>query len=1167
MSLPLSPNDTSQDKKISVIICSVDSAKFRKVTQNYERLLATTPYEIIGIHDAKSLSEGYNRGIQKSTGSLLIFSHDDIEILSPDFSKKLRFYLNTYDLIGLAGTTRLIGPGWISAGPPYIHGQVVHAVKGEGGFPLCVYGVDGPVAENIQAIDGCFMAARRRVIESIRFDEVCLDGFHLYDIDFSFSAHLAGFQLAVCHDIIVIRASGGSFDKKWEHYAERFLKKHQARLFKMPQPSVYYPIYSISNKDDILPICLENTERDRRYAKWIAQHTVQETDLCLFETRMREQWIAQPIVHIVMALRLHEQTLLADSIDALGEQRYPHWRLSVVAPFPAPLALFNETEGIQWVEVKTDAAIIPALNQAIASVPADWVLWIDPGVRMEPHTLFAFADYADLYPQWHLIYADEDTLDEKGERVNPKFKPEINIDLLRSCPYLGYSLVRKATLIELGGYPPLPGAENYDMALRVIDQQGESAIGHISDILFHLRPETGRDLDPSLRQSLRAHLQRNALQGQIRGGSQPHTYQLFYQHETTPKVSIIIPTRDRIELLSRCLESLFEKTTYADYEVIVVDHQSADPKAHAFYKTQVEQQKIRLLSYPHPFNFSAICNRAAQEARGEYLLFLNNDTQGIDPTWLTRMMGHAQRRDVGIVGARLIYPITGRIQHSGMILGLGKGADRPYHRILHFTEPGYMGRMHLTQNLSAVTGACLLIRKTVFEEVSGFDEQRHKIFLGDVDLCLKVSRRGYKIVWTPDATLLHVGSATLEKELSRHTDWANTYDQEIDHLMEKALPQMAHDPAYNRHLSLLHGDYRIETALSPHWDPHFHDRPHLLGVPLPEGSGDYRIVAPFQALTRAGLAQCHAIPAISPRRVRLPTLIELERINPDTLVLHAPLSDLHLELLRQTKRFSKTRRIFTMDDLVTYRAAGHEIYPNVASRLRQALTLCDRLIVTTEPLAALCRGMISDIVVLPNYLEAALWESLTPLAGVVPLAGAAPLAGALPLTRQGQKPRVGWAGAQQHHADLEWLADLIEATADEIEWVFFGMCPDRIKPHAKEVHEWVRPFEAYAKKLAGLNLDLAIAPLAATPFNEAKSNLRLLEYGVLGIPVVCTDITPYRDAPVKRVENTPRAWIEAIRERINDLDATVKEGAALKHWVTSNYMLEDHLDEWIKALT
>lgn len=216
---------------ISVIICSIDERKFAAVSQNFASLLSGEPYEIIGIHDAKSLCEGYNRGACQSSGSILIFCHDDIEIVSHDFKYKLRSHLEEYDVVGVAGTSRLAGFNWMLSGQPHIHGVVTQIEPGTGDFVILIFGADQPVCKNIQAIDGLFLAMNRQVWEQIRFDEITFDGFHGYDLDFTFSAFLAGFHLVVCNDIAIIHQSIGACDDSWCEYQERFIKKYRAYLF------------------------------------------------------------------------------------------------------------------------------------------------------------------------------------------------------------------------------------------------------------------------------------------------------------------------------------------------------------------------------------------------------------------------------------------------------------------------------------------------------------------------------------------------------------------------------------------------------------------------------------------------------------------------------------------------------------------------------------------------------------------------------------------------------------------------------------------------------------------------------------------------------------------------------------------------------------------------
>jgi hypothetical protein len=274
-------------------------------------------------------------------------------------------------------------------------------------------------------------------------------------------------------------------------------------------------------------------------------------------------------------------------------------------------------------------------------------------------------------------------------------------------------------------------------------------------------------------------------------------------------------------------------------------------------------------------------------------------------------------------------------------------------------------------------------------------------------------------------------------------------------------------------------------------------------------------------------------------------------MKPDSVFLHNTLHDFQLDSLALYHRFTSCFKIFSQDDLLYALPPTHPNYTtqyhDVKERLHRAIRYCDRLIVTTEPLADAYRTVIDDICIIPNYLERERWIHLS----------------SQRCTHS--KPRVGWAGAAQHQGDLQLMIPVVKALAKQVEWIFFGLCLDELRPYLHEFHPMVT-FKEYPAKLASLNLDLAIAPLQNNAFNEAKSNLRLLEYGILGWPVICSDIYPYRNAPVTRVNNTPQAWLRTIREYLDDLEAAAQQGQQLKQWVTSHWILEDHLPDWLRGL-
>ncbi|HEY9197942.1 MAG TPA: glycosyltransferase [Gammaproteobacteria bacterium] len=866
-----------------------------------------------------------------------------------------------------------------------------------------------------------------------------------------------------------------------------------------------------------------------------------------------KQWTQRPKIHCLLRAGRADMERLADTIDALAQQCYENWHLSVIADFACPSPDFADVPVLDWIEIAPGQDFTGTLNGQIARLPADWVALLNPGDRFDPRLLHSCVDHAQAHPEWRLIYTDEDTLSEQGARKDAVYKPDFNLELLRSTPYLGgFCLLQRAALLQCGGFAALPGMEHQDIAFKVFESGGAAAIGHVADLLFHhdeglVEAEERLRLHGMARTALQGHLQRSGIAAQIADGLLPRSFMLEYRHAQMPLVSIVIPTRDRLDLLQPCLSSLLEKTGYPHYEVLVVDNQSVEPRTLEYLaQLQGRDQRIRVLNYPHAFNFAAVNNLAAQAARGEYLLLLNNDTLVLQSNWLERLLAQAQRPDVGAVGARLVTPDQ-RIQHAGIVLGMGTpGVAEHVHVGLPMNAPGYAGRAQLAQDMSAVSGACLMTRKSLYLEAGGMDE-RFGAAYADVDLCLKLRMRGKRVVWTPYVTLIHHGSATLKAQGGAQSPSA------VDAMFERWSSQLGHDPAFNRNLSLHAGtqwEPELETAL-PH-DPPGARRPRVLGLGMgSDGAWYYRATAPLEALHEAGLARCAAVPKYK-TYLRIPTVSELLRNECDSLLLYNTLHDAHLEAMAGYRRHAGAFMTFGLDDLASELPHKNPfrktVFKDIKKRIRTALSLCDRLVVTTEPLRDVHRGMIDDIVVVPNYLESSRWLGLRSERGV------------------GRKPRVGWAGALQHRGDLELIYEVVKATADEVDWVFFGMCPRILRPYVAEFHAPV-VFDEYPAKLASLNLDLAVAPLEYNRFNESKSNLRLLEYGVFGWPVVCTNIHPYQGAPVEQVSNNARVWINAIRERIADPDAAAAEGARLRQWVLDHWLLENHLDDWMSALS
>ncbi len=855
--------------------------------------------------------------------------------------------------------------------------------------------------------------------------------------------------------------------------------------------------------------------------------------------------------------------------EMAGWEIIPHLSILLVENYdPHYVEASRASLDAQWVAVACNGvaggeAAIATIQSALRTGGGDWLALMDAGDQLAPDASFRIAQAIRKHPQWQLIYTDEDNLTPDGQHINPHCKPDFNLDYLRSLPYTGgLLLIRKDLFAALGGFDPeAEGAEDYDLVLRAWEHLqaagvGDAGIGHIPEVLYHRLQGSShcRKSIPEIlaagQSALERHLQRLEIAAEVHPGPFPPSFRVRYALSATPLVSIIIPTRDQLGFLQRCIESVIEKTRYPAYEILVVDNDSQDPEAQRYLDLLAEQEeslggRLRVLRYPGAFNFSAMNNQAVGAARGEYVLLLNNDTAALHEDWLDEMMSHALRPGVGIVGAKLFYP-DGKIQHAGVILGMKGPAEHPF--IGRPPEDrGYFGRAQLTQDYSAVTAACLLVRKEIFQTVGGLDEERFQVSYNDVDLCLKVREGGHRIVWTPWAMLLHEGSASQKGEVEQRPSAQKLarFAAEKTAFYDRWLPQLAFDPAYNRHLSLVSTDFLLEDQPPLSWDPAWRPRPRVLVHSADrEGCGEYRIIAPMRALRTAGRVQGW-------ETMRIFEPAEMERFSPDSIVLQRQMEWPQIEALERHRRFSKAFRVFEIDDLITnlptksvHKASIHK---DIAKRFRKAAGLCNRLVVATEPLAKAYAHFSDEVRVVPNYLERARWDGLTPR------------------RRGGAKPRVGWAGGVGHTGDLELVADVVRELAKEVDWVFFGLCPDALRPYVQEFYPGV-PLPQYPAKLASLDLDLAIAPLEDNPFNEAKSHLRLLEYGVLGYPVVCSDLTPYQgDFPVWRVANRYRDWLKTIREAVSDRAALARQGDLLREKVRQQWLLEDHLDVWLQA--
>ncbi len=834
---------------------------------------------------------------------------------------------------------------------------------------------------------------------------------------------------------------------------------------------------------------------------------------------------------------------LSETLKSFSRQQYANIQLLVVSPMPAPAGL---GQFVLWFQAEIFPEIL--LTELARPIPDSWFCLIQAGDQIAESGLLLLAGGLAGSEASGLVYGDEDVLDAGYGPSRPIFRRDFDIDHLRSYPYLGRLLLfRGKEYLELGGFDWSSGpAKYYDYALRFYESFGEKGIFHQPSILFHAsqRRDEG-DIQSAHRVALHAHLLRCNVAAEVDAGGMPGSFRVRYPYEAQPLVSIIIPTKNQLSMLQRCLESLLEKTAYKNYEILLVDNQSSDVATVDYLNGLVglNLPNLQVLSYQHEFNFADMNNLAVREARGEYLVLLNNDTAIVKSDWLDALLNHARRPEVGIVGAKLLYP-DGTVQHAGVVLGLRGPADHPFVGEAMASQ-GYGGRLLLDQQYSAVTAACMMVRKSVYDAVGGMDAEAFKVSYNDVDFCLRVREAGFRIVWTPYAVVMHEGNVS-QKQVDTATQESKQqrFRAEQNMMYRRWLSALVSDPSYNPNLSLVGNGFTLEA------DPLF-NRYSGLFLPKvvahnadPYGSGNYRVIQPLQALLAADLA-CggHRDYFLDP--------VPLAKVAPDVIVLQKQFTDGQLVRLSEYREFSGAKLVYELDDylpnLPTSSVHKDGIPKDMLRRMRQAMACCDRVVVSTDALKSSLGDIHSDIVVLPNYLPSPWWGNIA----------------AHPEVEGQRKPRVGWAGGISHAGDLRLIIDVVKALADRIDWVFFGMLPKGLETTVAEYHPGVS-VEDYPDRLAALGLDLALAPLEDNLFNRCKSNLRLLEYGICGFPVVATDIEPYRcGLPVTLVRNRFKDWKNAIEEKLAEPQALRAEGLALQATVKKEWMLEgDNLMRW-----
>ena len=568
------------------------------------------------------------------------------------------------------------------------------------------------------------------------------------------------------------------------------------------------------------------------YPGWISKYDTITPEITSELIEIEAGFACKPLISVIMPVFDPDPVWLTQAIDSVRSQIYPNWELCIADDHSTNPEIgiilenfANLDHRIKVIFRNENGHIAACSNSALSLATGQWIALLDHDDLIAVTALHYAAECIGKNPEVKLIYSDEDKIDRSGNRLDPYFKPGWNPDLFYGQNLFSHLGVYEAELVRMaGGFRPgFEGSQDYDLVLRCLEHISSDQIHHIPRILYHWRiHKNSTSLSGSAKpyaviaaeKALREHFDRTGIRAvpEFIGYGFRTRYAM---PRVLPKVSLIIPTRNGFRLLRRCIDSIRKKTDYNNYEIIIIDNGS-DDRATIKYLAALQSpaEECKIIRIDEPFNFSRLVNAGAAVADGEYLALLNNDMEVISKGWLTEMVSIAMQPAVGAVGAKLLYRDRS-IQHAGIIMGLGA------HRIAGCAHSkasgrykGYFGRAGLTSSFSAVTAACLVVRKTLYERVGGFDEISLPVAFNDVDFCLKIKASGYRNVFTPFAELYHYESASRCAENT--PEQQARFDEEAAVIRTRWASYIENDPAYNPNLSLDHSDFSL--AFPPRLD-------------------------------------------------------------------------------------------------------------------------------------------------------------------------------------------------------------------------------------------------------------------------------------------------------------------------------------------------------------
>jgi glycosyltransferase involved in cell wall biosynthesis len=605
------------------------------------------------------------------------------------------------------------------------------------------------------------------------------------------------------------------FDKQsaWGEIQDKGMKVESDALRYLSK--LYKKTFTKSNNSIAYADWIESVEKPNKPSRRELSHSIEHMQI-------------RPVISVVMPVYNTPDIYLRACIDSVLNQSYPYFELCIAddkstkSHVQKTLQEYEKKDGrIKVVYRHENGHISLASNSALELADGDYIALLDHDDLLSEHALYFMALAMNSNPQAKVFYSDEDKIDEFGKRYEPHFKSDWNPDLFFSQNYVSHLGIYKRELVEaIGGFRKgVEGSQDQDLLLRCLPHTAKGEIIHIPHVLYHWRALEGSTALESGEKSYTTKAGIKALrdyfdsQGmasvKVEANSVPNTYRIKWPvPQPEPLVSLLIPTRDRRDLVEVAVLSILNKTTYNNFEILILDNGSVESETLEFFNSvQKVDIRVRVIRYDHPFNYSAINNFGVAHAKGDLIGLINNDVEVISPDWLTEMVSHAVRPEIGCVGAKLYFS-NDTIQHGGVILGIG-GVAGHSHKYFEYESHGYFSKLKLVQNYSVVTAACLLIERSIYEKVDGLDEVNLKVAFNDVDFCMKVREAGYRNLWTPYAELYH------HESVSRGADETPTklarFKSEADFMKTKWGSELASDPFYNPNLTNEREDFSLKN--------------------------------------------------------------------------------------------------------------------------------------------------------------------------------------------------------------------------------------------------------------------------------------------------------------------------------------------------------------------